>query len=92
MGNSLDDNTVAAIRATQLGYRVPLFRDQHMDDAEQMVFTAYFGKVELNLRRGMDRVASLGNVTIEGNFQDPDCDQASYSRANQRWYLESQFF
>lgn len=92
MGNPLDDNTVAAICATQLGSGVLLFRDQHMDDAEQVAFTGYFGEVEQNPRSEVDRVAALGNVTIEGNFQDPGCDQASYVRANQQWCLDSQFF
>ena len=42
---TLDKSTVAAIRNGLLKYKVLVFRDQRIDDAQQIKFSTYFGRV-----------------------------------------------
>jgi taurine dioxygenase len=45
LGSDLDDPTITAIRETLLRWKVVFFRDQTIGHAEQVAFTARFGKV-----------------------------------------------
>jgi alpha-ketoglutarate-dependent sulfate ester dioxygenase len=45
LGANLDDTTIAAIRQTLLRWKVVFFREQTIGHAEQVAFTARFGKV-----------------------------------------------
>jgi len=91
---------VAAIEAGMDRYAVLVFRDQHITDEQQMVFSRNFGAIEnarggnvtkaadLRLATGMNDVSNLGK---DGKPLARDSRQRLFNLGNLLWHSDSSF-
>jgi len=93
----LDDATFSAIRDAFHTHGVLVFRDQDIDDDQQIAFSERFGPLETSLAMdrhgGIDRpeMTNLSNVDADGNLYPPGTRSVIYSRGNQAWHTDSSF-
>lgn len=90
-----DDNAYRAVRAAFEEHSVLVFRNQPVDDAIQVGYSAKFGPLETA------KVASLGEGTpfsiltnidkASGALVPPDHKEALRAKANQLWHTDSSF-
>jgi alpha-ketoglutarate-dependent taurine dioxygenase len=82
----LDDERWAIIEGAFLEYALLIFPDQHLTDDEQMAFGRRFGELE----PGLD-LASLSNVTAEGEVREPEGMVMQMLRGNEGWHTDSSY-
>ncbi|MEM9681877.1 MAG: TauD/TfdA family dioxygenase, partial [Pseudomonadota bacterium] len=91
----LDDAAFAEIRAAFDAHSVLLFRDQPMDDAQQVAFSEWFGPLErtggVNPAAGTP-FARQSNIDIKtGKVIAKDDRRMFYQKANMLWHADSTF-
>jgi len=96
----ITQDEVAAIEAGMDRYAVLVFRDQHITDEQQMVFSRNFGAIEnarggnvtkaadLRLATGMNDVSNLGK---DGKPLARDSRQRLFNLGNLLWHSDSSF-
>ena len=92
---------VAAIEAGMDRYAVLVFRDQHLSDDEQLVFTRHFGELESyrtpgHIRRRDDSrlgpgMADFSNLDKAGNIMPADDRVWFFKLADRLWHSDSSF-
>lgn len=91
----LDDATFATIRAAFEEHSVLVFRDQPLDDAQQVAFSERFGPLETTVRANPAAgtyFARQSNLDIDtGEVIPPDDRRMIYQRANFLWHTDSSF-
>ena len=91
----LDDVTFATIRAAFEEHSVLVFRDQPLDDAQQVAFSERFGPLETTVRANPAAgtyFARQSNLDIDtGEVIPPDDRRMIYQRANFLWHTDSSF-
>ena len=89
------DHIYAEIRALFERYSLLLFRDQHLDDDEQLAFGRLFGPIEdrSNIRMDGKPQISYGvsNQTEDGEVYDEDDLRLLGLKANMLWHTDSTF-
>jgi alpha-ketoglutarate-dependent 2,4-dichlorophenoxyacetate dioxygenase len=86
---------VAEICAAYDTYSVLIFHDQPMDDAQQVVFSQYFGRPEVG--KGSNPAAGTpfsrqSNLDIETDEKIPlDDRRMHYQKGNYLWHMDSSF-
>ena len=95
----LAPDDVAAITAGMDRYAVLLFRDQRIDDAQQVAFSRNFGDLELatgDIAQGEERrlpmeINDISNLDKSGNPLARDDRKRLFSLGNMLWHSDSSF-
>lgn len=92
---------VAAIEAGMDEYAVLVFRDQPLDDEQQIAFTANFGELEVTLAGQMARpemrrfqkleLGDISNLDGANKLRDRDDSRRMYALANRLWHSDASF-
>jgi alpha-ketoglutarate-dependent 2,4-dichlorophenoxyacetate dioxygenase len=91
----IDDETFSKIREEFEAHSILVFRDQDIDDAQQIAFSEQFGSLERMLKGSMGDgtpIADLSNVDPEsGTVMPPDDKRVIRNSANMLWHTDSSF-
>ena len=92
---------IAGVEAGMDRHAVLVFRDQPLDDAQQLAFTRQFGRLESyatpgDLRKPAERrlgpgIADFSNLTAQGAIMAPDDRNWLFKLADQLWHSDSSF-
>jgi alpha-ketoglutarate-dependent taurine dioxygenase len=82
----LDDDAWAVIEDAFHRHAVLIFPGQHLTDDEQLAFARRFGALEPGLE-----LASISNVSPEGEVRPPDGPIMQMVRGNEGWHTDSSY-
>ena len=90
---------IDAIDAAMDKYAVLFFRDQPMDQAQQIACARQFGPLDAGLRKATgaptrfdyDELIDISNVALDGAVADPGNAKLVGTLANQLWHTDSSF-
>jgi alpha-ketoglutarate-dependent 2,4-dichlorophenoxyacetate dioxygenase len=96
---TLTDDEVEAIHAAMDRYAVLVFRDQHLDDAQQVAFSRQLGPLELATgdigevkdRRLPMELNDISNLDRHGEVLPRDDRARLFSLGNRLWHSDSSF-
>lgn len=100
MRNKLSDEDVAAIHAGMDKYAVLVFRDQKIDDAQQLAFTRSLGEIEHAIGTSLRAAGDYRLPTTFADVSNLDKDNAPFAREDRRrlfgignrlWHSDSSF-
>jgi alpha-ketoglutarate-dependent 2,4-dichlorophenoxyacetate dioxygenase len=94
--NLIDDDTFKQIRDAFYEHSVLVFRDQDINDEQQVAFSQRFGSLESSVknnpyRGGGEFVIVLSNVNKKGEIVPPDSDKMRFLSGNMLWHSDSSF-
>jgi alpha-ketoglutarate-dependent 2,4-dichlorophenoxyacetate dioxygenase len=95
----LDQATIAAIDAAMDQYAVLVFRDQFLDQGQQIAYSKQFGPLDAGLRKATgaatrfqyDELIDVGNVAMDGSVAAANNAKLIGVLANQLWHSDSTF-
>ena len=95
----LDAATVEAIDAAMDRYALLVFRDQPMDQGQQITCARQFGPLDAGLRKATgaatrfeyDELIDISNVDLDGTVVDAGNARLVGTLANQLWHTDSSF-
>ena len=90
----LDDAIFERILDAFHEHSVLVFRDQDIDDDEQVTFSARFGELErtsFTVASDNPYIYKLSNVDDDGNVLPTDNNKRTFLVVNQRWHTDSSF-
>lgn len=95
----LSADTIRAIDAAMDRYAVLVFRDQPLDQAQQVALARQFGPLDAGLRKATgaptrfqhEELIDIGNVALDGSVADRDNAKLVGVLANQLWHADSTF-
>jgi alpha-ketoglutarate-dependent 2,4-dichlorophenoxyacetate dioxygenase len=94
----VERDTFGAIEAAFDRYAVLIFRDQPIDDAQQVAFSERFGRLEATLTRVMRRsrrlrpeFSDVSNLDEHGGILPEGDRRLMFSRANRLWHTDASF-
>src|SRR5690349_8630321 len=87
------------IEAAMDRYGVLVFRDQPLDQDQQIAFARGFGTLDIGLRRATrqphrfkyDELIDISNVAADGSIAERDSRRVASMVANQLWHSDSSF-
>ena len=90
---------IAAIDAAMDKYAVLFFRDQPMDQAQQVACARQFGPLDAGLRKATgtatrfqyDELIDISNLALDGSVADANNAKLVGTLANQLWHTDSSF-
>ncbi|MFT3803428.1 MAG: TauD/TfdA family dioxygenase [Burkholderiaceae bacterium] len=96
LSQSLDETIVRTLETAWVRYKILIFVDQHIDDAQQISFTKYFGPLEefpmtavrANTHNEIFRVSNVDN---NGQHLPADHNTVRYLHVTQRWHIDSSY-
>jgi alpha-ketoglutarate-dependent 2,4-dichlorophenoxyacetate dioxygenase len=99
LGHDLDQATVQAIVRACDRFAVLVFRDQRLDDARQIAFSARLGPLETTIRKlrpghqlRLDHhVSDISNLDHEGEILSAEDRRRLYSLGDRLWHTDSSF-
>jgi alpha-ketoglutarate-dependent 2,4-dichlorophenoxyacetate dioxygenase len=97
LARPLPDEEFARIEAALNRYAVLVFRDQALDDAQQVAFSRRFGPLELTpvfagqRRRLPAEFADISNLDADGALPAEDSARRRFNLGNQLWHTDSSF-
>ena len=94
-----DADLAAKIEAAMDEFAVLVFRDQVLDESQQMVFTRALGPVDMGLLKVLQRrsrfkeagMIDISNVDLESQILERDDPRLITMLANQLWHSDSSF-
>jgi alpha-ketoglutarate-dependent taurine dioxygenase len=90
----LGDDVFERIRDAFHEHSVLVFRDQDINDEQQVEFSARFGELERTsfaVASDNPYIYKLSNVDADGNVLPPDNNKRTFLVVNQRWHTDSSF-
>ena len=96
LSQPLDAETVRTLYAAWVRYKILIFVDQHIDDAQQIAFTRYFGPLEEFPMKAVranthSEIFRVSNVDTEGNHLPADHNTVRYLHVTQQWHIDSSY-
>ena len=95
VSRSLDPSTLAVLRDAFQDHHMLCFRDQRLDDDQQVAFSTQFGPLELfpekDKTKGKIEVYNVANVSPEGEHLAQDDQRVIFQRNNGRWHTDSSY-
>jgi alpha-ketoglutarate-dependent taurine dioxygenase len=93
---ALEADTVRTIHDAWVEYKLLIFIDQHITDAQQIEFTKRFGPLEefpmKAVRAGANgEVFRVSNVDPQGNHLPADDNTVRYLHVTQKWHIDSSY-
>jgi len=98
--NPIGRETAAEIEAAMDRYAVLVFRDQPLDEDQQIAFSAHFGPLDPGLRQVFKgaksrfknpEIIDIANVNVKGDVLKRDSFKNLANLANQLWHSDSSF-
>ncbi len=88
----MDQETFIRIQAAWHEHAVLIFPGQHLDDAEHLRFTRWFGELEQGIRsKGTLGISRLSNVASDGTVVSPEDLARRFQRGNMQWHTDSSY-
>jgi alpha-ketoglutarate-dependent 2,4-dichlorophenoxyacetate dioxygenase len=95
----IDPPTAAAIEQAMDRYAVLVFRDQPLEEEQQLAFTRWFGPLDIGLKRVLrapnrfkhEESIDISNVGLDGAVLPRDHRKMFSNLANQLWHSDSSF-
>lgn len=95
----IDAATAAAIEAAMDRHAVLVFRDQPVDEEQQLAFTRWFGTLDLGLKKVLrapnrfkhEESIDISNVGLDGEVLGRNHRKQFSNIANQLWHSDSSF-
>ncbi len=90
----LPNNVFAQIRDAFHEHSVLVFRDQNINDEQQVAFSTRFGELERTsfaVAADNPYIYTLSNVDAHGNVLPPDNEKRTFLVVNVRWHTDSSF-
>lgn len=92
----LEDAEISGIREAIDRHGVLVFRDQPLDDEQQIAFCRRLGTLETTISASKEshippEIAAISNVDKHGNKLPPDARNVVFNRGNQEWHTDSSF-
>ena len=94
-----NEATIAAIERAMDQFAVLVFRDQPLDQGQQIAFSKQFGPLDAGLRKATgaasrfqyEELIDIGNVALDGTVAAPNNTKLIGVLANQLWHSDSTF-
>ena len=94
-----EPETVREIEAAMDRHGVLVFRDQPLDQDQQIAFAGAFGTLDIGLRRAnkqphrfkYEELIDISNVAADGSIAERDSRRVASMVANQLWHSDSSF-
>ena len=92
----LDEATFAALHQTWMDHLLLLFRDQTLDDAQQIAFARRFGELEIHPSKAHrssrhPEIYRVSNVDEAGHILPPEGEAWKYLNLTWLWHSDSSF-
>ncbi len=93
----IKDNDFEKLREAFFNFAVLVFRDQDINDEQQIVFSEKFGTLEKSLEfdqlEGVTRpeISRIANVGEDNRIRSHDHEKSRYHRGNNLWHTDSSF-
>jgi alpha-ketoglutarate-dependent taurine dioxygenase len=93
---ALDAETARTIYDTWVEYKLLIFVDQHITDAQQIEFTKHFGTLEEFPMKAVradahKEIFRVSNVDAQGNHLAEDHNTVRYLHVTQKWHIDSSY-
>lgn len=88
----LDDAVYRAINDALLEHGVLYFPGQPITDAQQEIFSRWYGSLEVTFEDAKLFTAHLSNLYSDGKIRETDSRKSTFLRANQLWHSDSTMF
>ncbi len=96
---ALDNSVLEGIVRASDRYAVLVFRNQHLDDAQQIAFSAHFGPLETSIKqlrpdhrfRLDPQVADISNLDAQGKLLPCADRNRMYGLGDRLWHTDSSF-
>lgn len=88
----LEDSEYRAINDALLEHGVLYFPEQPVTDAQQEVFSRWYGSLEVTFEDARLFTAHLSNLYDDGRIREADSRKSTFLRANQLWHSDSTMF
>ncbi len=96
---ALDEATIKEIDSAMDQYAVLVFRDQGLDQGQQIAFSKQFGPLDAGLRKATgaatrfqyEELIDIGNIAVDGSVAAPSHAKLIGVLANQLWHSDSTF-
>lgn len=92
ISQALDDADYRAINDALLEHAVLYFPGQPVTDAQQEVFSRWYGSLEVTFEDAKLFTAHLSNLYNDGRIREADSRKSTFLRANQLWHSDSTMF
>ncbi len=96
----IGNDVAAEIEAAMDRYALLVFRDQPLDEDQQIAFSSHFGPLDMGLRKAFKssksrfkhpEIIDIANVGLDGELLERDSFKNLASLANQLWHSDSSF-
>jgi alpha-ketoglutarate-dependent taurine dioxygenase len=96
LAEPLDPGIIEALNADWVKYKLLIFIDQRLTDAQQVEFTRRFGPLEefpmKDVRAGTQKeIFRVSNVDSQGRALPADHNTVRYLHVTQRWHIDSSY-
>jgi alpha-ketoglutarate-dependent 2,4-dichlorophenoxyacetate dioxygenase len=99
MAEPLNDTVAAEIEAAMDCYAVLVFHDQHIDSAQQLAFTRWFGPLDIGRKKAVatksrladEAMIDLSNLDQNGAVQDRDSRKILSNMGTRLWHTDSSY-
>ena len=92
---SLSNDEIANIKKLFQDFHLIVFKEQNLNDDDQLKFTEYFGELEefpeADKTKESNKTYHVANVTVEGKHLKEEDDQVIFQKVNQRWHTDSSY-
>ena len=95
LSSSLSNNEITNIKKLFQDFHLIVFKEQNLNDDDQLKFTEYFGELEefpeADKTKESNKTYHVANVTVEGKHLTEEDDQVIFQKVNQRWHTDSSY-
>ena len=94
---AIPEDEFAAIQAALDQFAVLVFREQPLDDDQQVAFSERFGRLETTMvanqkkNRYRREISDISNVNFQGELLPADHAQVVFNSGNEHWHTDSSF-
>ena len=95
LSSSLSNDEITNIKKLFQDFHLIVFKEQNLNDDDQLKFTEYFGELEefpeADKTKESNKTYHVANVTVEGKHLTEEDDQVIFQKVNQRWHTDSSY-
>ena len=95
LSSRLSNDEIANIKKLFQDFHLIVFKEQNLNDDDQLKFTEYFGELEefpeADKTKESNKTYHVANVTVEGKHLTEEDDQVIFQKVNQRWHTDSSY-